>query len=130
MIVTPDNRSEIEELRKNKINYFYDKSFTAKICGHVTIGFALVVHYLDGIGRKNKYLSYIWENFLNIFVRKFEEISTNLAAFVREMKIEMTGDQKTKQKGATVSYLFGEKLLYIWADEQNFKHFLFNGNCV
>ena len=46
-------------------------------------------------------------------MRKFEEISTNLAAFVREMKIEMTGDQKTKQKGATVSYLFGEKLLYI-----------------
>ena len=85
---------KIERIKKKK-----DESFTVTISEHTIIRFALVVHYLEGMG------VYIGEDCFNVFVKKLNEILSNFTNFEREMEMLMRDDQKKKYNEARDCYL-------------------------
>ena len=85
---------KIERIKKKK-----DESFTVTISEHTIIRFALVAHYLEGMG------VYIGGDCFNVFVKKLNEILSNFTNFEREMEMLMRDDQKKKYKEARDCYL-------------------------
>lgn len=87
------------ELRKNK-----DESFTAKTSEPLPVGFALAIHYLEGMRRGNECFSHPGDNHLNVFVKKLNKIFTDFENLETEIETFMTNDQKRKYKKIRVSY--------------------------
>ena len=90
--------------KKNK-----DESFTVKTSDLIPIRFALTICYLESMRCESEYFCYIGEYYLDVFIKKLNEILSNWDTFEREMEMEMKENQKRKYKKATVSYLYGKK---------------------
>ena len=105
MLVEAADQLKLRELKKkNK-----DESFTVKTNDLIPIGFALTICYLESMRCENEYFSYIGEYYLDVFIKKLNEILSNWDTFKREMEMEMKENQKRKYKKATVSYFYGKK---------------------
>ena len=91
VILEIDEQSKLRELRENKV-----KLFAVEFSEFIAIRFSLAVQYLECVGRKNKCFFYNEVDCLDAFVKKMEEISSDLETFPR--KITDINDKAWKRK--------------------------------
>ena len=104
MILKTDEQQKLEKFRKNK-----DESFTVKTSEDLPVRLALAVCYSNDTWHENEYFCYTWEDCLDDFVEKMNEILGDFEAFPRKKMIPMTYSKKEKFGAAILFYLCGEK---------------------
>ena len=82
----------MEKLRKNK-----DESFTVQTSEHLPVGLALALCYSKDKWHENEYFCYTWEDCLDDFVEKMNEILGDFEAFPRKKLI-------AKKKNSVLQY--------------------------